>query len=82
MGMFNRDRSSRRDLYYNAAMKMKEFLKTCQNNIDSQRGGGIGAVWGSWPISGGYGKYESLNWAAKYFVDLLSESLQNDSKDD
>ena len=56
--------------YLEAAIKAKDFLKTCQNNYDDQRGG-LGAMWGSWPISGGYGQYEALNWATKYFVGLL-----------
>lgn len=56
--------------YFQAAFKIKEFLKTCQNNIDDNHGG-LGAVWGSWPISGGYGRYQALNWSAKYFADLL-----------
>ena len=28
-----------------------------------------GAVKGSFPISGEYGSYEYLNWAAKFFID-------------
>ena len=65
--------------YLKAVRKMKEFLKICQNNIDENYGGGKGALWGSWPISGDYGKYEALSWAAKYFADLLLEfiSLKN-----
>lgn len=30
-----------------------------------------GAVRGSFPISGQYGRYEYLNWAAKFFIDSL-----------
>ncbi|PIR12978.1 hypothetical protein COV49_03680 [Candidatus Falkowbacteria bacterium CG11_big_fil_rev_8_21_14_0_20_39_10] len=56
--------------YLIKAEKIKEFLKTCQNNLD-ENFGGKGAVWGSWPISGEYGKYEALNWPVKYFIDLL-----------
>jgi len=56
--------------YLEAALKAKDFLKTCQNNFNDEHGG-LGALWGSWPISGGYGKYEALNWAVKYFADLL-----------
>ncbi len=57
--------------YKEKASRAKEFLKTCQNNFDEKLGGGIGAMWGSWPISGEYQSYQSLNWAAKYFADLL-----------
>ncbi len=30
-----------------------------------------GGVPGSYPVSGAYGEYQLLNWAAKFFVDLL-----------
>ena len=56
---------------------MKEFLKTCQNNFDPKMGG-LGGVWGSWPIDGEYGQYQQLNWAAKYFADLLLEFIGKD----
>jgi hypothetical protein len=29
----------------------------------------VGAVKGSFPVSGGYGRFEYLNWAAKFFID-------------
>ena len=29
----------------------------------------VGGVKGSFPVGGGYGKYEYLNWAAKFFID-------------
>lgn len=61
--------------YFEAAAKLKEFLKTCQNNFDENYGGGLGAVWGSWPIKGKYGQYQALNWPAKYFADLLIEFI-------
>jgi len=66
MSVYNKTNDQK---YLDAARKMKEFLKTCQNT--DERLGGIGAVWGSWPVSGGYGRFEALNWAAKYFADLL-----------
>jgi hypothetical protein len=34
-------------------------------------GGVRGGVPGSFPIWGGYGSYEYLNWAAKFLADLL-----------
>lgn len=61
--------------YYDAARNVKNFLKACQNNIDDTFGG-IGAVWGSWPVSGGYAAYQAINWAAKYFADLLALFLE------
>jgi hypothetical protein len=37
-----------------------------------------GAIKGSFPISGDYGKYEYLNWAAKFFIDanLLEQEVR------
>jgi ubiquinone/menaquinone biosynthesis C-methylase UbiE len=58
--------------YMEAARKLKDFLKSCQyNGSDPVLSG---AVWGSSPISGEYGQYQALNWAVKYFADVLIES--------
>ena len=37
-----------------------------------------GAIKGSFPISGNYGKYQYLNWAAKFFIDsnLLEQEIR------
>lgn len=46
------------------------FLKRTQNrrtDVDGIRGG----IKGSSPLSGGYGRFEILNWATKYFADAL-----------
>ncbi|MEK7585327.1 MAG: methyltransferase domain-containing protein [Patescibacteria group bacterium] len=61
--------------YLTASRLIKDYLKTCQNNLNPKYGG-LGAVWGSWPISGQYGQYQALNWAAKYFADLLLSSIE------
>jgi len=38
-----------------------------------------GGLAGSFPVSGGYGQYQLLNWAAKFFADLLMlERVIND----
>jgi hypothetical protein len=50
--------------------RILRFLKQTQNrtsDLDGLRGG----IKGSYPISGGYGKFELLNWATKYFADAL-----------
>jgi len=60
--------------YSQAASRMKQFLKTTQNNLDPKYGG-IGAIYGSWPIEGKYGQYQALNWPAKFFADLLIYSI-------
>lgn len=56
--------------YLQAAGKMREYLKARQNNL-SDDFSGRGALWGSWPVSGGFAPYQAINWAAKYFADLL-----------
>ena len=38
-----------------------------------------GAIKGSFPINGGYGTYEYLNWACKFFVD--SNMLERDVRE-
>ena len=58
--------------YLECAERAKEYLKVCQNNLDPEFGG-LGAIWGSWPISGGYEPYQALNWPVKYFADLLMD---------
>ena len=37
-----------------------------------------GAIKGSFPVSGQYGQFEYLNWAAKFFVD--SNTLERDMR--
>lgn len=68
---------NKEEKYCQAALKIKEYIKSCQNNMD-EKNGGLGAVWGSWPISGQYGQYQALNWAAKYFADLLLMNKKNE----
>ena len=51
------------------ATLIKDYIKPRQNMVDPRYG--IGAVWGSWPLNGGYQSYQSINWAVKYFADLL-----------
>ncbi len=63
-------KSLNEESYLQAALKLKEAVKSTQNMLDDKRGG-IGAVWGSWPIEGEYGRFQALNWAVKYLADLL-----------
>lgn len=68
---------SKEQKYLQAALKARDYIHRCQNQIDGKHGG-LGAVWGSWPISGGYQPYQALNWAVKYYADLLLEILSLD----
>ncbi len=56
--------------YRGAARRILTFLKSvqdCTSPVDGVRGG----LAGSFPLDGGYGRYEILNWAAKFFLDAL-----------
>jgi hypothetical protein len=46
------------------------FLKGTQNRTSAESGL-RGGIKGSGPLSGGYGAYETLSWATKFFADLL-----------
>lgn len=61
--------------YLSSASKITDYLKSKQNVSDAKLAP-IGSVWGSYPIDGEYGHYQALNWAVKYFTDLLIEIIQ------
>jgi radical SAM superfamily enzyme YgiQ (UPF0313 family) len=65
--------------YYDAAKSVCTYILQRQNRTYEEHGG-QGAVWGSWPIDGGYQPYQALNWAAKYFADLLIEIRLSENK--
>jgi hypothetical protein len=46
------------------------FLKGTQNRR-SRDPGVRGGIKGAWPVGGGYGAYEVLSWATKFFADAL-----------
>jgi len=46
------------------------FLKRTQSR-DSREPGLRGGIKGAWPVGGGYGAYEVLNWATKFLADAL-----------
>ena len=55
--------------------RVLRFLKSTQNRT-SRDPGLRGGIKGSAPMSGEYGRYETLNWATKYFVDALIRHQQ------
>jgi len=63
--------------YFDAARNMNQYLKSTQD-LKSANQGIRGGIKGSQPIYGGYGRFNYLNWAAKFFVDalLLENELQ------
>lgn len=53
-----------------AVPQVLRFLKSTQNRT-TDNPGLRGGIKGSSPIDGGYGSYEILNWATKFFADAL-----------
>ena len=56
--------------YVQAAQRSLEFLATLQI-LDSPDDGIRGGIAGAYPIWGDYGRFEYLNWAAKFFAEAL-----------
>jgi hypothetical protein len=56
--------------YLDAAQRANRFVKATQD-LKSNDLGIRGGIKGSYPIYGRYGKYQYLNWAAKFFIDAL-----------
>lgn len=61
---------TREERYRAAGRAMNRFLMRTQKIHDANPGV-RGGIKGSHPIWGGYGPYEYLNWAAKFFADAL-----------
>jgi len=57
--------------YLECFKKMNSFLKGV-HLLDSKNPVICGAISGSHPIKGSYGRYELLSWAVKFFIDALS----------
>jgi uncharacterized protein YyaL (SSP411 family) len=56
--------------FLNAALKINDYTKSCQN-ITSIHKGVRGGVKGSHPLNGKYTPFIFPNWAAKFFADTL-----------
>ena len=58
------------------------FLKRTQNRR-TRDPGLLGGIKGAWPVGGGYGTYEVLSWATKFFADALMrhDAVQMNSLD-
>jgi Prenyltransferase and squalene oxidase repeat len=66
---------NRNPVYLNAALKMNDYLSSCQD-VGSTNPGIRGAISGSDPIGGGYQAHAFPSWATKYFCDaLIAERL-------
>jgi hypothetical protein len=60
--------------YLDAARRINRYLSSTQD-LTAADPGIRGGIKGSHPISGEYGTYEYLNWAAKFFADALMLEL-------
>lgn len=65
-------RRTGRDSYREAGRTINRYLMA-RHDISSPRPEIRGGVAGSWPVWGGYGTYQILNWAVKFFIDALQE---------
>jgi hypothetical protein len=61
--------------YLHAAQRMNRYLSSTQD-LTAHDGGIRGGIKGSHPITGEYGTYEYLSWAAKFFADALILELK------
>ncbi|OGL41470.1 MAG: hypothetical protein A2042_01490 [Candidatus Schekmanbacteria bacterium GWA2_38_11] len=59
-----------KEKYYLAGKRINNYLKSVQD-IKTKNKNIYGGIKGSYPIYGDYGKYQYLNWAAKFFIDAL-----------
>ncbi|MBU4035140.1 MAG: hypothetical protein KKA35_01805, partial [Proteobacteria bacterium] len=60
--------------YLNAALSVNKFVRRTQKTEGPEEV--RGAIKGSFPVFGGYGTYEYLNWAAKFFIDSNLKEMQ------
>lgn len=56
--------------YFDCMKKMNSYLKKVQL-IQTDNPDIYGGIGGSDPLHGGYGRFEILNWAVKFFIDAL-----------
>ena len=54
--------------YLKTASKLNQYVRRTIKLVGSNDAM-VGGIKGSFPIDGNYGKYEYLNWAAKFFID-------------
>jgi len=63
-----------KEKYLEAAKSANKFVRKTQNTSGPAET--RGAIKGSFPIFGDYGKYEFLNWAAKFFIDSNTKEIE------
>jgi len=63
------------DRYREAARRINRYLMG-HHEVRSDDPAIRGALAGSWPVDGDYGRYMVLNWATKYLIDALLEERE------
>ena len=63
-------RETREKKYRDAAYRANEYVRRTLH-LDGPIAM-IGAVKGSFPVSGGYGHFQLLNWACKFMIDAIT----------
>jgi hypothetical protein len=61
--------------FFDAAIRANSFVRrtVC---LDPAQRNVYGGVKGSYPVDGDYGRFEYLNWAAKFFIDANIRELE------
>ena len=63
--------------YLKASLTMRDFLMSSQDLFSRNRGI-RGGIRGSYPVGGGYVPFAFVNWATKFYMDLLLQFLRAD----
>jgi len=68
------------DKYLETASKLNEYVRRTVR-LEGENEAMIGGIKGSFPIDGLYGRFEYLNWAAKFFIDsnMLEAQIKAES---
>jgi len=71
-------RLTKQNHYREGAQALNQYLMD-RHDINSHRDTIRGGIPGSWPVHGDYGRFMILNWATKFFIDLLLIQTEIDS---
>lgn len=61
--------------FFDAAIRANSFVRRTVS-LDATQRNVYGGVKGSYPVDGDYGRFEYLNWAAKFFIDANVRELE------
>lgn len=72
-------RSTGKRVYLDAVRHVNRYLMS-RHDLSSSNPAVRGALAGSWPVWGEYGRGMVLNWATKYLIDALFEEAQSETR--